>query len=208
MVEQPRQSEISNVFGMDHPQHMFVKLSWELDALMNSMSVWKDNEAAPEPLFHAFNTAITAWHVADWLWQYQPETRAKLATKFQFLFEETATGVRKGLERFQEAVLLHCDELRVCREIANGSKHMRKNKVDPNIKAQAVWGKVVDGTGFAKPGDLVMSLRVNHKDKEVDAELAFIEAFGFWERLMTELGVFTKEARLPDKIMKGCKDPA
>src|ERR1700710_2757007 len=68
MVEQPKQSEISNVFGMDHPQHMFVKLGWELNELMKSMSVWKDNEAAPEPLFHAFNTAITAWHVTDWLW--------------------------------------------------------------------------------------------------------------------------------------------
>ena len=99
-------------------------------------------------------------------------------------------------------MVLHCDELRVCREIANGSKHMRKNKVDPNIKAQAVWAKVVDGAGFAKPGDLVMSLRVSHNGKEVDAELAFIEAFGFWEKLMTELGVFTIEARLPDKIMK------
>ena len=56
---------------------MFAKLAWELNALMNSMSVWKDNEVAPEPLFHAFNTDITAWHVANWLWQYSPELRAK-----------------------------------------------------------------------------------------------------------------------------------
>ncbi len=202
MVEQPKQSGIPNVFGMDHPQHMFTKLAWELNALMNSMSVWKDNEAAPEPLFHAFNTAITAWHVTDWLWQYSPELRAKLATKFQFVFEETPTGIKRGLEKFQDAVIPHCDALGVCREIATGSKHMRKNKVDPNIKAQAVWAKAIDGAGFAKPGDLVMSLRVTHKDKETDAELAFIEAAGFWEKLMTELNVFTKEARLPDKIMK------
>ena len=202
MLEQPKQSAIPNVFGMDHPQHMWTKLAWELNALMNSMSVWKDNEAAPEPLFHAFNTAITAWHISDWLWQHRPETRSKLATKFQFVFEETPTGVRRGLEKFQEAVVLHCDELAVCREIATGSKHMRKNKVDPNIKAQAVWAKAIDGAGFAKPGDLVMSLRVAHKEKEVDAELSFIEAAGYWEKLMTELSVFTREARLPDKIMK------
>jgi hypothetical protein len=202
MVDQPKQSAIPNVFGMDHPQHMFTKLAWELNALMDSMSVWKDNEAAPHSLFMAFNTAITAWHVTDWLWQHRPETRTKLATKFQFVFEETPTGIKRGLEKFQDAVVLHCDELRVCREIATGSKHMRKNKVDPNIKAQAVWAKAVDGVGLAKPGDLVMSLRITHNDKEVDAELAFIEAFGFWEKLMTELGVFTTEAWLPDKIMK------
>jgi hypothetical protein len=47
-----------------------------------------------------------------------------------------------------------------------------------------------------------MSLRVTHNDKEMDAELAFIEAAGFWEKLMLELNVFTREARLPDKIMK------
>jgi hypothetical protein len=169
MVEQPKPSEIPNVFGMDHPQHMWTKLAWELNALMSSMSVWKDNEAAPEPLFHAFNTAITAWHLTDWLWQYQPETRSKLATKYQFVFEETPTGLKRGLGKFQEAIVLHCDELKVCYEVATGSKHLRKNKVDPNFKAQAVWLKAIDGAGFVKPGDLVMNLRVIHKEKEVDA---------------------------------------
>lgn len=202
MVEQPKQSEISNVFGMDHPQHMWTKLAWELNALMGAMSVWEDNKAAPEPLFHAFNTAVTAWHLTDWLWQYDCATRKKLATKFQFVFECTPTGIKRGLEKFQEAVVLHCDELKVCREIANGSKHMRKNKVDKNIKAQAVWAKAIDGAGFAKPDDLVMSLRVTHNDKETDAELAFIEAAGFWEKLMNELNIFSKGARLPDKIMR------
>lgn len=50
MVEQPKQSEISNVFGMDHPQHMWTKLAWELNDLMNSMYDWKNNKVAPEPL--------------------------------------------------------------------------------------------------------------------------------------------------------------
>jgi hypothetical protein len=47
-----------------------------------------------------------------------------------------------------------------------------------------------------------VSLRVNHNNKEVDAELAFIETFGFWEKLMTGLGVFDAKARLPNKIVK------
>jgi hypothetical protein len=202
MVEQPKQSEISNVFGMDHPQHMWVKLTWELNGLMTSMSVWEDNQAANVPLFHAFNTAITAWHITDWLWQYDCATRRKLATKFQFVFECTPTGIKRGLEKFQDVVVLHCDELKVCREIANGSKHMRKNKVDKNIKARAVWAKAIDSVGFAKTGDQIMSLGVTHNGKETDAELAFIEAAGFWEKLMLELDIFTKDAKLPDKIMK------
>jgi hypothetical protein len=76
------------------------------------------------------------------------------------------------------------------------------DKVDPNFKAQAVWLKAIDGAGFVKPGDLVMNLRVTHKGKEVDAELVFIEAAGYWEKLMVELNVFKIEKRLPDKILK------
>jgi hypothetical protein len=166
------------------------------------MSVWEDNQADNVPLFHAFNTAITAWHIIDWLWQYDCATRRKLAIKFQFVFECTPTGIKRALEKFQDAVVLHCDELKVCREIANGSKHMRKNKVDKNIKARAVWAKAIDSVGFAKTGDQIMSLRVTHNGKETDAELAFIEAAGFWEELMLELDIFTKDAKLPDKIMK------
>jgi hypothetical protein len=79
MVEVPKPSDIPNVFGMNEPQHMFAKFAWELQHLTTCMSVWEDHGGYPEPIFRAFNTAVTAWHISDWLWQANPATRLALA---------------------------------------------------------------------------------------------------------------------------------
>jgi hypothetical protein len=92
------------------------------------MSVWVDNEEFPVAIFIAFNAVVTAWHITDWLWQSSSERRVALAKRYNFAYAETETGIRKGLERFQNAVVEDCRALYVCREIANGSKHMRRKK--------------------------------------------------------------------------------
>jgi hypothetical protein len=202
MVEVPKRSEIQTVFAMNEPQHMLSKLLWEIQRLMDAMSVWKDNEIFPEPIFMAFNTAVTAWHITDWLWQSSPKTRQVLETRFKLTFNEgTKSGLRKGLERFQDAIVADSRPLYICREIANASKHMGKTRVDPDVKAVANWDPVVDRTGLVRPGDLVMSLRISDGDERRDAVFWFIEAFGYWERLFTAEKLISHEARLPDKII-------
>jgi hypothetical protein len=128
MVESPKPSEIQNVLAMDDPQQMLAKLLWEIRELTDAMSVWVDNEEFPVAIFIAFNAVVTAWHITDWLWQSSSERRAALAKRYNFAYAETETGIRKGLERFQNAVVEDCRALYVCREIANGSKHMRRKK--------------------------------------------------------------------------------
>ena len=71
MVEVPKRSDIQTVFAMNEPQHMLSKLIWEIQRLTDAMSVW--NDKFPEPIFMAFNTAVTAWHITDWLWQSSPK---------------------------------------------------------------------------------------------------------------------------------------
>src|SRR3979490_2472783 len=89
------------------------------------MSVWVDNEQFPVPIFVVFNGAVTAWHITDWLWQSSAENRNKLAKRYKFAFTEgTPSGIGRGLERFQEAVAKDSRHLFICREIANGSKHI------------------------------------------------------------------------------------
>jgi hypothetical protein len=202
MVEAPKPSDIQNVFAMNEPQHMWAKLAWELQHLTEAMSAWKDNAAFPEPVFRAFNTAVTAWHISDWLWQSSPETRAVLKKRFKISCKETKSGISKSLKRFQDAVAKECRALHICREIANGSKHMRKSNPDPVIKAMARWDPVVEGAGLAKPGDLIMSLRIADGTDERDAVLWFIEAFGYWERLLADEKIVAKNGRLPDKIIR------
>ena len=52
-----------------------------------------------------------------------------------------------------------CRALYVCREIANGSKHMRRKKADPDVKAKAEWHKAWEKVGVVNVGDYVMSMK-------------------------------------------------
>ena len=203
MLEVPKPSEIQNVLAMDDPQQMLAKLLWEIDQLTNEMSVWKDNEPFPAAIFMAFNAVVTAWHITDWVWQSTPERRAVLAKKFGVNYAETDTGIRRGLEKFQEAVRQDCPALRVCYEIATGSKHMRKSKVDPDVKAKAEWHKALESVGVVKAGDLVMNLTIEDgKSGPLDPIQWFIDAFGYWEKLFRENDWIKAEKRLPDKIIR------
>ena len=169
MVDAPKPSDIANVFGLNNPQHMFTKMIVELNELQNSLSVWTKNQPYPEPLFIAFNLAVTAWHMTDWLWMSSAETRKKLADRYDLVIYETQTGIDKGLERFQEAVTQESRSLYACREIANASKHMRRKKHDPRIKAMVEWHPVIEAIGQAKVGDLIISFSIFDGQKEWDA---------------------------------------
>ena len=138
--------------------------------LSKSLSVWTKRSEFPEPLFIVWNTAVTAWHITDWLWQSTPEIRAVLAKRYGLQFSEgSKSALRNGLEEFQDAVAKESRHLYVCREIANGSKHMRKNNVDPDVTALARWDRVAQGAGCVQPGDLTMSLVIIDGDHEEDA---------------------------------------
>ena len=204
MAETPKPSELQNVFAMDKPEHMLRKLFWEFNMFMKAMSVPHDDKQWPDAaIFIAFNTAITAWHISDWIWQSDPKTRVKMASRLKVQFDEkTQTGRRVGLGRFQDNVAQQCRALHLCREIANGSKHMRMDKPDTDVKAVAEWHKAIQGAGFAVPGDLVMSLNVMDGDKKEDAGQVFISALGYWENLFTSEKLAEPSAHLHSKIIK------
>jgi hypothetical protein len=207
MPEVPRPSDIQNVFGLNQPQHMVSKLYFEIMKLMDSTSVWTKNESFPEPLFFAFNTAVTAWHITDWLWESSQKTRHLLSKRCKFDYNEwSQNGRNTGLSKFQEAVAKDCRPLYICREVANASKHMRRKKVDPAIKALAEWYPALEEVGHVEVGDLVMSLSILDGEKRHDATHLFIEAAGYWERLLREENLITAEARLPDRIIRA-KEP-
>src|SRR5581483_10232667 len=170
MFEPPKLSDIQNVFALNKPQHMLSKLLWEIDRLSTSLSVWTKRTEFPEPLFIVWNAAVTAWHITDWLWQSSPEIRAILDKRYNLNFiEGSRNAVREGLESFQAAVAKDCRFLYVCREIANGSKHMRKNNIDPDITALAQWLPVIQGAGHVKQGDYTLNLIIIDGDQQQDA---------------------------------------
>lgn len=202
MAQVPKPSDIKNVFALNKPQHMLSKLLWEIDGLSKSLSVWTKRTEFPEPLFIAFNAAVTAWHITDWLWHSNAETRAVLTKRYGLNFTEgTKAALRKGLESFQDAVVCESRYLYVCREIANGSKHMRTNNTDLDVTAEARWHMAIEGAGHVKPGDLVLSLVIVDGEREEDATRWFIQAFGYWEELFTKEKLIAVSDRLSDKTI-------
>jgi hypothetical protein len=202
-VKTPPPSDIQNVFALNKPQHMLSKLLWEIESLSKSLSVWTQRGEFPEPLFIVWNAAVTAWHITDWLWQSTPEIREILTKRYKLKFVEgSKNALREGFEEFQNAVADESRFLYVCREIANGSKHMRKNKIDPDITAVARWDLAIEGAGHVRPGDLILSLFIVDGNHEEDATRWFIQAFGYWEQLFTKENLISVQARLPDKIIK------
>ncbi len=202
MVEVPKPSEIQNVLTMDDPEQMLAKLLWEIRELTDAMSVWEDNEAFPKAVFIAFNAVVTAWHITDWLWQSSKERREALAIRYNFGYAETDTGIRRGLERFQEAVIRDFRALYVCREIANGSKHMRRKKAAPDVKAKAEWHQAWEKVGVVNVGDYVMTMTITDGSETLDPIRWFIDAFGYWETLFREQNWIQDDKRLPDKIIR------
>src|SRR5579862_4975317 len=202
VVEAPKPSEIQNVLAMDDPQQMLAKLLWEIDCLTSNMSVWVDNEPFPVAIFTAFNAVVTAWHITDWIWQSGKERRQALAKRYSFSYAETDTGMRRGLGKFQNAVVQDCRALYVCREITNGSKHMRRKKSAPDVRAKTEWHKAWEKIGVVNVGDYVMSMTITDGAETLDSIRWFIDAFGYWEKLFQAENWIKEEKRLPDKIIR------
>ena len=98
IIRQPPEGP-SSVFALATPQHMLTKLAWEIRQLRESLSPNDSGFVWPlVPAYHAYNSAVTAWHLVDWVWcTADQESRAQIAEKFQF---DIPSAARKGLERF------------------------------------------------------------------------------------------------------------
>jgi hypothetical protein len=202
MAQPPPSSDIPNVFGMNEPQHMLMKLYTEIQSLTESLSVWTKTDGFPKPLFIAWNTAVTAWHITDWLWASRQATRDLLSKRYKFEYNEvTQSGRENGLRAFQKVICEECRELKACEEIANASKHMRRPNNDPDIRVALDWKPAPKDVGLVKKGDLVMDLVVYDKEKKTDAQLVFIEAAGYLETLLKDQNIIAKDAPLPPKVI-------
>lgn len=188
----------------------FARSLSSVEAAKRSRSVSKlpsVDGSRPRPLFIAWNTAVTAWHMTDWLWASKQTTRDKLSKKFKFEYNEaTVSGREKGLGSFQKAVRKARRELHICWEICNASKHMRLKTSDPDIKVEIEWHEANEAVGEMKVSDLIMNLMIHDKDEKTDAQLVFIEAAGYWENLLKDEGFISKEAKLPQKVIPANQD--
>ncbi len=162
---------------------MLAKLSWEIAQFERTMSRQQDQLGAI--LFagyQAFNCAVTAWHCADWSWEYADDDMKKgIADRFTF---ELKKRNKPNREAFFDAVCAECREIEICRHIANSSKHL---KLDPS-RDQGFRALAAYAASPSQPERLVFELLIIDREQPRRALEVFSQALKYWQRLFGDLG--------------------
>src|SRR5579871_6202943 len=125
-------------FDLATPGHVYWKLLWELGHLKKSLVEEASEHAGLrfESAYHAYNFAVTAWHLIDWVWAASDQGTRDYISKF-FGGAEMA---RKA--HLYNEIAAKYRPIHICGQIANGSKHyIAAWGDDPAVKAVVRWVK-------------------------------------------------------------------
>lgn len=157
---------IPQTFGFENCVDLVWKLYWEIERLHNAMP----HDVIDMKCF-AFNAAVTAWHLTDWVFEdMTPTQRAQHGTT--------------SLKGFQNYVRQQCRSIHLCRQIATASKHRVVTlHVDQGVDAGIVFGAQKDGQ-FASWSIVVKDGAVIHPALDVleNARL-------YWHQFISSLGL-------------------
>lgn len=185
----PQPTPPAQVFSLATPHHMLMKLAWEKRNLRAAVDARKANEKNNEhdfknhhaAAYFAFNFAVTAWHIADWVWHTADDEWRELICKH--------LNCQKEYSNFKDALLDQHRVLRICQQIANGSKHMRLRKPDSSVRVDAAWTYKPALAGQTQAGDSLgrydFDLLIWDDGKERNAVEVFDEVFRCWEDLLS-----------------------
>lgn len=158
-------------FRLWHPRQAVAKLRWEYDLLLKL-----EDEQAFEDAFAAFNAASTAWHLVEWTWHTLPNLKGPaLVFPSQKDFRADCVGRFSGLH--------------ICGQIANGGKHFRLEKYDPDITTGHLV-RLYLSPGSEPPPRRAPERRlmVSRSGKPIEFRSVISEAIQFWDRRLTDLG--------------------
>jgi hypothetical protein len=110
--------------GLNSPTDLLAKLDWEILQLGHPV----EQEAIAS--YRAFNCAITAWSISDWVWNAASDDLRK---RFR---AESPKPKATDAECFASLLRQQCRELAICQQLANGSKHfVLRDHNDENISS-------------------------------------------------------------------------
>ncbi len=122
------------VFSLATPHHVLGKLYWEMANLQTHLRSSKNELFSHlRASYMAFNYAVTAWHLCDWVWHSWPEEAQKS------VMAEFDPAAKVTSANFRGAMSQRCRELKICQQIANGSKHMKYDRADHTVRAGLKW---------------------------------------------------------------------
>jgi hypothetical protein len=192
-AQPPRQ-----VFALATPAHMLEKLWWEIEQLKRSLEPDDRYRISGVATYHAFNCAITSWHITDWVWEsFGAKERQHLAQRLNGAFDVTA---KDALTKFQDVLRAKHRSLHICWQIATGSKHKNIGKPDPVIKVEEIWVNQSQA-GIMRCGEPLgwhrQDLIVYDDEKKRRAVEVFEEAADCWDRELRSWGF------LEDRFISG-----
>jgi hypothetical protein len=176
------------VFVLATPDHVLGKLYWEYYSFKKSLT----DKSRPighthAPSYHAFNFSVTAWHLADWVWEdLGDERRAYIAERFN------REITRKS--DLQRILAGNCRELHICRQIANGSKHKKlsSKSIDPSVRVGIEWKQTARGAGELTAGaplaDFSYDLFINDQGTSRPAVEVFKIVRNYWHDQLSDWG--------------------
>jgi len=175
---------LDHVFSLTRTRHLFGKFAWEIREFEDSIKNPDDSPFAfQHPAYHAFNCAITAWHIADWVWKEAgDEWKALIAGQL---------GCKNDFNSFKSAVCEKHRSIKICQQIANGSKHMTLSRPEERIRAKVI-------SKFSEGGNFSAELVVTDGEEMRPVLSIFKEAFDRWHDELSTWGFVEARAIFPD----------
>jgi hypothetical protein len=167
--------------GLEHPRDLLAKLDWELDQF-NNLAHQDDNLSS----YRAFNCAVTAWSICDWVWNAESEeVRAALRAA-------SPTPDAKGSEVLAALLRSECRELAICQQLANGAKHFRRDRHnDPTVASQRLPGVSLYISRDGSDSRIVSNVGVFIQDRSItysDIGL-FSRARDYWQEFFNRFNL-------------------
>ena len=189
----------SKVFALATPDHLLIKLHWEIGQLRASLETKQPVALMHVPAYHAFNCAVTCWHLTDWTWEFVDEEIKRLIS------DQFGTPLNT-LEQFQQVLRDKYRPLRVCWQLCNGSKHFRLKKDDPDIQTRDVWEYHPAMAGSFMAGQPLGSYRyrlvLTDKGEPIEALALFEEAEKIWSRELASWFVIEGQGYIEGKRIR------
>lgn len=196
----PEREPLPNVFGLRTAPNLFRKLLWEREQLHRALAPEIYRYPDVGPIYVAFNCAVTAWHLVDWVWADATDTqRATLASTYGLCQFKG----RKGRKGFSEALCERVPELAACHDIANGSKHFQLTQPKSSVKVEADFAVVVDpAMSGLNCGEYLLTLHVWLPDRKqnMTAKVFFDKILAFWYATMNRIGMLESARELIELI--------
>ena len=180
-------------YGLTSSRDLLEKLEWELDRLKEASN---QNPTDPTDLyFHAFNAAVTAWHIADWVWRdMTPDQRKKLEIDWDvnLCVNDEEGGAFRGNLRKKDR------DIAICREIATASKHVnitrgRDETIETVASAKTTSDHDSEAAQIQVNGTFVTTtvwkLKVADHGNRRDLVDVFDKAFKFWVKFVNDRGI-------------------